>query len=123
MKSLEQDPRLPTWLNALFNRWPLCIDPATVSTLFTLAWDAQGLYVPEERSLFYNGYVFFRVTFPFGLWLHLKWKKESRFQCGLGWKLNGRLAVTFRYQSDAAAARGVLGPNYGQAGAWDRGTA
>lgn len=131
MKTLEYNWPY-AWANWLCNRWPLLVDTDSVRTLFTRAFDDEGLYRPGDRSLFYNGYIFLRITsslpwwllhFPTGFWLHLKWFPDSRFQCGFGWKLNGRFAILLRYQTDSAAAAGVHGPNVGQASAWARGTA
>lgn len=110
------------WRDKLLNAWPLLRDTDDIRTWFAWAWDAEGRYRPGDRSLFYNGYVMVRITNP-GIFLHLKWRRSSRFQAGFGWKLNGRFGLILRYQTDASAARGVSGPNVGQAGAWDRGTA
>jgi hypothetical protein len=123
MKTIEKDPRLPGWLNTVLNCWPFCIHEEATATIFTIAYDAEGLYRPENASLFYNGYFFIRIMFPFGIWVHIKPRANTRIQFGLGWKANGRMAITFRVQTDKEAATGVLGPNYGQATAWDRGAA
>jgi len=122
MKTIEQDKRLPGWLNWLLNQPPFCVDTDTLKSV-ALAWDAEGLYMPGNRSLFYNGFVMVRLIFPFGVWLHVKPARDRRLQLGLGWKLNGRLGLTLRWQTDQSAAAGVQGPNYGQASAWGRGTA
>jgi hypothetical protein len=110
-------------VNKLLNAWPLLIDTDSVRTLLCLAWDEQGVYSPGDVSLFYNGFVMVRVTLPFGVWLHLKPMRNLRFQCGGGWALNGRVKLTFRFQTDESAAAGVSGRNFGQAGGWARGTA
>jgi hypothetical protein len=123
VKTLEIDARLPLWLNGILNRWPLCIHRDAVATIFTIAYDAEGWYRPENQSLFYNGRVFIRITFPFGVWIHIKPRINLRLQCGLGYALNGRIKATFRKQTDESAAAGVSGPNVGQASAWRRGTA
>jgi hypothetical protein len=122
VRTIEQDKRLPAWLNWLLNHWPLCLDMDGIRTV-AVAWDADGVYMPGARSLFYNGFVMVRLVFPFGVWLHVKPARDHRLQMGLGWKLNGRFGVTLRWQTDASAAAGVSGPNYGQASAWARGTA
>jgi len=124
MRTLENDARLPDWVNALLNRWPLCIHKDAVATIFTIACDAEGWYRPENVSLFYNGYFFLRIIWPFGVWLHVKPRIDARCQLGLGWKLNGRFGFTCRlWQTDEAAAAGVQGQNFGQARWWNRGTA
>jgi hypothetical protein len=111
------------WRDKLLNAWPLCLDALSVDSLFSFAWDVQGRYYPEDYSLFYNGYFFVRLTWPFGIWLHLKPRPDLRFQCGIGWKLNGRFALLLRAQSDQSATAGTHGPNTGQARGWERGTA
>ena len=123
MKSLETDPRLPAWLNALLNKAPFCIDMDSVRTIFAWAWDEQGYYTPGDASMFYNGYVMVRLCTPFCIALHVKPRKNLRVQFIFGWKLNGRFAITLRRQTDEQAAAGVLGPNLGQARGWERGTA
>ena len=114
------------WLDRMLNRWPLCLHVESIKTLLAVSLFSTpgwGIHREGTRSLFYNGVLFVRVTLPFGVWLHVKPVSWGRFQCGLGWKLNGRAAILFRFQSDTAAARGVSGPNEGQASAWERGTA
>jgi len=124
MKTIENDARLPDWLNAVLNSWPLCLDTDSIDTLFAVAWDEDGIYQPGSQSLFYNGYFFLRITWPGGIFLHIKLSADRRYQFGLGYKLNGRFGVTWRWgQTDAAAAVGVQGPNTGQATGWTRGTA
>ena len=123
MKTLETNHG-GNWLDRLLNAWPWCLDADSIRTA-AIAWDAEGVYFPASRSLFYNGYVFFRLTFPFGAWLHIKPVRSARFQCGAGWKVNGRFGLTLRWQTDAKAAQGAHenAPNLGQASAWARGTA
>lgn len=111
------------WRDKVLNAWPLCIHTDAVATLLAAAWDSQGIYRPESRSLFYNGAIMVRLTLPFGIWLHIKPVAAGRFQCGIGWKLNGRFGLLLRWQTDKSAATGAHGPNVGQASAWDRGTA
>src|SRR3990167_31613 len=76
------------WLDRLLNSWPVLLDNDSIGTV-AAAWDAQGVHAPEASSLFYNGYVFPRLTFPFGSGLHVKPVRNAPFQCGGGWKLNG----------------------------------
>jgi hypothetical protein len=124
MKTLETDALLPEWLNGVLNRWPLCIHKDAVATIFTIAYDAEGWYRPENKSQFYNGYFFVRITWPGGIWIHVKPRIDSRYQVGIGFKNNGRFGIPIRLgQTDAAAAAGVQGPNTGQAAGWERGTA
>ena len=72
-------------------------------------------------ALFYNALFFVRVT-TIGLFFHMRLSETNLFQCGIGWKLNGRFAILFRIQSDASSAAGVTGPNYNQATGFDYGT-
>jgi hypothetical protein len=107
----------------VLNAWPCCLHTDAVATVFAIAWDAQGIYRPGPVSLYANGGLMLRVTFPFGLWLHIKPWRDRRVQLGAGWKLNGRLGLIARAQTDAAAAAGTHGPNVDQASAWERGSA
>lgn len=150
MKTLENNHG-GNWVDRLLNAWPFCLDPAYTPSIFAIAWDADGIYLPGSRSLFYNGAVMLRLTFPFGIWIHLKPVRDRRLQAGLGWKLNGRIALNpfalpviaalwltvgwswwwlallpfYRVQTDASAAAGAHenAPNLGQASGRARGTA
>lgn len=122
MKTLETNHG-GNLVDRVLNSWPFCLHTDAIATVFTRAWDDEGGYRPENRSLFYNGHFFVRFTFPFGVWLHWKPYQDLRFQTGLGWKLNGRFGGIFRFQTDKEAAAGTHGPNLGQATAWNRGTA
>ena len=123
MKTIENNHG-GNWLDRLLNSWPFCLDVNAIDTVFAVARDVDGWYFPEDYSLFYNGYFFIRITWPFGVWLHVKFKVDRRSQFGIGWKLNGRIGITFRpWQSDESAAAGTHGPNVGQARGWARGTA
>ena len=123
MKTLETNHG-GNWFDRLLNSWPLCLDADSIRTV-AIAWDEEGICLPDRRSLFNNGYVSLRLTWPFGAWLHVKPVRNARFQAGAGWKLNGRFGLTFRWQTDAKAAAGAHdnAPNHGQASAWARGTA
>jgi hypothetical protein len=110
------------WRDKLLNSFPLLLDTDYIGTL-AFAWDAEGPYAPEDYSLFYNGFFMVRLNFPFGIFLHIKPVRGSRFQMGVGWKLNGRFGLILRWQTDTSAAAGTHGPNVGQASAWSRGTA
>lgn len=82
--------------------------------------------VTGNVSLFYNAVFFLRLSLPFGLFWSIRWSssktKKALWQAGIGWKLNGRLAVLFRFQSDASSAAGVTGANFGQSGGFEYGT-
>jgi hypothetical protein len=72
-------------------------------------------------SLFYNAPIFIRVMWPF-VGIMIRWSgsstKRAYFQCGIGWKLNGRFAPIFRFQSDPSAAIGMDAPNPDQGFGW-----
>lgn len=103
--------------------------------------------ITDDNSLFYNAVFFARYTTTpflmiaqgltiiytdvvwgllFGLFFSVRWSsatdKKALFQTGLGWKLNGRLGLLLRVQSDKTSAAGVTGPNLGQATGYTYGT-
>lgn len=119
MKTLEYHHG-GNWFDRLNNA--IAVDPDDMETV-AVAFDAEGVYLPEDYSLFYNGYLMARLTWPLGVFLHIKPVKSARLQLGFGWKLNGRFGLILRWQSDASAAKGTHGPNLGQAAGWERGTA
>jgi hypothetical protein len=79
-----------------------------------------------SQSLYYNGMFYFRLCLPFWIGLGLRWRGTGQgreyFQFGIGWKTNGQAGLNFRFQSDASAAVGTTGPNFGQAVGWAEGT-
>lgn len=131
MKITEvQHPGEPFWLYWLGNA--TAIDDKYVKSI-GIAWlfkeDGQWKFMPRitgQQSLFFNAVCFLRLSLPFGLFFSVRWSsssiKKALFQTGIGWKLNGRLAVLFRVQSDETSAAGVTGANYGQAQGFDYGT-
>lgn len=125
MKTIENDPRLPAWLNWLLNQPPLCIDADKCRTVFARCSDAQGMYAPDDSGSHYmNGVFFIRLMRPFGIFVGLKPVINGRtWQFGLGWKGNGRFTITARRQTFEQSEAGVLGPNLGHARGWDRGNA
>lgn len=114
------------------------ISPRWITSLLTIqyAWgdgkpDWTNLRISvfgtkHEQSLYYNGVLFFRVMLPFYIGLQIRWSgatdKRAFLQTHAGWKLNGRLALAFRVQSDATGERGMDFPNWGQAKGWQDGT-
>jgi hypothetical protein len=112
--------------------------------------DDRWCFMPRvtgDVSLFYNAVFFVRyATVPavffvqvlavlitgwwwlmlFGVFASVRWSASSTaralLQFGAGWKLNGRIAVLLRIQSDATSAAGSSGPNFGQATGFDFGT-
>lgn len=122
----DQHPGEPTWLWRLGNL--TAIDSDWVSSI-GIAWlfkeGDQWRFLPRitgNDSLFYNAVLFLRLSLPFGVFFGCRLSSNYLFQCGLGWKLNGRIALLFRVQTDESAAKGVSGPNFGQARGFDYGT-
>lgn len=124
--TIEGDPE------ALLNKWPFLIRKSSIST-FAVAWlfKEGGKWVFKPRvcgsvSLFYNAVFFLRINWPIGIFVGLRWSASTDgaalFQRGIGYKLNGRLCFITRIQSDESAAKGVSGPNLGQATGFDFGT-
>lgn len=77
----------------------------------------------DDTSLYHNGAFFMRIAFPFFIGFMIRWggsdpSKREYLQTHVGWKLNGRLAIAFRIQSDKSAAAGMDFPNPGQAWGW-----
>lgn len=116
----------------LLNQWPLLIDTDSVRSL-GVAWlfkeGGRWCFLPRitgDVSLFYNAVFFLRLSVPFGAFASLRWSASSTaralLQLGAGWKLNGRIALLLRIQSDATSAAGASGPNYGQATGFNYGT-
>lgn len=132
MKTLEYHHG-NNWLDKLLNAWPFCIHTDSVKPVLEIEWGANpnGPATPmwnnlkvrtgkdcQTDSLFRNGVVYLRLLAPFGIFWSVRWaafKRRSFLQSGIGWKLNGRAAALFRVQGDESAAKGVHGPNYGQA--------
>ena len=125
MKTLEYNHG--NWLDNLLNSWPLCLDMASIKPLVRAGvcrtdglWHAWAT-TNAGSSLFYNGVFFIRIMLPFWIGIQIRPTTEYYSQVGFGWKLNGRLGVIFRVQSDKSAAAGTHGPNYGHANGWECG--
>jgi hypothetical protein len=103
-------------------------DPSDDLVVTRRWWGARVSFGGDAtRSLYYNGALFVRFNFPFGIFVGIRWsgKDTSRkefLHLGFGHKLNGDFAATFRIQSDDSAAGGTYGPNVGQAKGWEGGT-
>ena len=83
--------------------------------LYSGAFDVVRTWYKDPPSLFMNGMVFVQVRLPFWVGFGIRFHPRYFFQCGLGWKGNGRLALLLRIQTDESAATGMDGSNYGQA--------
>lgn len=132
MKTLEYHNN-GNWIDNLLNSWPLCLDTDSIKPVLEIEYgankstptkpDFKNLIIRTGNrcttdSLFRNGLIYLRLTRPFGIFIHLRWCAFCRrafLQTGFGWKLNGRIAVLLRIQSDQSAADGVHGHNFGQA--------
>jgi hypothetical protein len=75
----------------------------------------------DPPSLFMNGVLFLQLRLPFWIGIQIRPFTKKYFQCGAGWKGNGRLAVLLRFQTDESSAAGMDGPNFGQATFMDDG--
>lgn len=123
MKITEsQHPGEPFWLYWLGNA--TAIDDTYVKSI-AVAWlfkeGGKWVFMPRitgQQSLFFNAVFFLRFSLPFGVFFSFRWSassvKKALLQTGIGWKLNGRLAVLLRIQSDISSAKGVTGPNVNQ---------
>ena len=121
------EPWLSYWLGNLTAIDRDLIQSFGIAWLFKdPAWDFKPLSTGND-SLFYNAVFFFRMAFigfiPAGLFFIVRWaaigpviggKPRSFLQAGIGYKLNGRLAVLLRIQNDVSSASGVTGANTGQ---------
>ena len=123
MKITEsQHPGEPFWLYWMGNA--TAIDDKYIKSI-GIAWlfkeGGKWKFVPRvtgQQSLFFNAVFFLRLSLPFGVFFSFRWSassvKKALLQTGIGWKLNGRLAVLLRIQSDISSAKGVTGPNVNQ---------
>lgn len=116
----------------LLNKWPCLLDTDSIKSI-GIAWlfKENGVWsflprITGEKSLFYNAVFFLRLNWPLGIFASVRWSSSTTeralFQTGIGWKLNGRITVTLRVQSDATSAAGSAGQNYGQAQGFEFGT-
>ena len=106
------------------------LSPDTIKPLLSVQWgwdkDWRNYRIAtghdRTESLYYNGMFFCRFMFPFFVGFMVRWSgatdKRAFLQTHIGWKLNGRLAVAFRVQSDTSGERGMDFPNPGQARGW-----
>jgi len=126
----EIDPRIPGWLNTILN-WPPFLLPMNIILpllMFTSGYISAetGKWVwfdltQQNPQMFRNGIFCIRFMFPFCFCLQIRWSataSPSYFQMILGWKLNGRFALTARFEDDGSAARGELTPNTDQSSGW-----
>ena len=142
----ERHPNEP-WLLWKIGNWT-AIDSDLIGSI-GIAWlfKENGIWcfmprITGNQSLFYNAVFFVRYTVSplqwlqlaliilfqhwwpllFGIFIGLRVVRRQIFQTGFGYKLNGRLGLLFRLQSDVSAAAGTTGPNTGQATGFNYGT-
>lgn len=126
------------WLKNLKDK--MSIDPRHVVPLVCFQWgcsekgdkpDLTSAWIEwgrsdKDYSLYHNGLFFLRLTWPLGFFWGLRWTgkpvKRQYLQTGIGYKLNGQWAFTFRFQNDKSAAEGTWGPNVGQSSRWQCGS-
>jgi hypothetical protein len=130
---VENDPRLPNWLNTLLN-WPPFLLPTYVIApviMFTSGYISAETgkwvwidFTNQYPQMFRNGMFCIRFMLPFCICLQVRWSADaspSYFQTIIGWKLNGRFGLSFRFEDDPSAAAGVLQVNTDQASGWNEG--
>lgn len=114
----------------------LAISPSRIVRVFALQWGYGTVDRPNifnarvgrggDQSLYMNGLLFIRIMLPFFIGIQIRWggatTRRAYLQTHFGWKLNGEFGVAFRIQSDASAATGTTGHNYGQAQGYADGT-
>lgn len=128
------------WLDKLLNSFPFLLDDTWIKPVAEFAWGGNPNAFDRPLwsrvvlrffggcttdSMYHNNVVYIRALFPLAVFCMIRWSGSTTnrafIQFGMGWKLNGRFAITFRIQSDASAAAGYWGPNYGQAPGWHEG--
>jgi hypothetical protein len=132
MRHEEFDKRFPAWLNDFLNKWPWCLDEDSIKS-FAIVWgfkrEGKWVWIPErapnDGAQFYNGIACLRLNWPIGIFFQVRWSgsttRKSLLQCGIGWKVIGRIGLVLRVQSDESSAVGYNTPNTGQAQGWDYG--
>ena len=110
------------WYDKLLNSWPFLIDDTSVKSL-GIAWgfkeNDKWNFIPRltgNAHQFFNAVFFIRFTFPFGLFMQIRWSDKPTgkqfIQLGLGYKNTGRIAVLCRIQSPP----GIIATNSHNAG-------
>lgn len=86
------------------------------------AFDVFRIWYKDPPALYMNGFFFLQLRLPFWIGIQIRPFTQRYFQCGIGWKGNGRLAILCRIQTDESAAAGMDGVNVGQASFMNDGT-
>ncbi len=115
------------WIDSIGDK--TAIDPSKIKPLLSIAITKPIHYNighgDQDSSLYWNAPFFFRIMLPFYIGFMVRWSGctdcRAFLQTGIGWKLNGRLALTLRIQSDTSGESGMDFPNPGQAKGWEYG--
>ena len=137
MKHLEH---FNHWYDRILNSFPFLLDDSSIKTIGIawifkepVWWELPPAHyvnwwhviprITGNDAQFYNAQFFIRIGFPFAIFFHMRLSSTRLFQCGIGWKQTGRIAILFRFQTDASAAVGYHEglPNTGQATGWNFG--
>ena len=109
MKNLEIFGK---WSDKLLNSFPFCLDDIYIKTV-GIAWlftvDGKWCFIPKivpSNWQYANACIFVRIGFPFAFFMQLRASPTHLWQGGIGWKQSGRIAIHFRFQTDASSAIG-----------------
>lgn len=100
------------WYDKLLNSWPFLLDDTAIQSqglAIGFIEDGQWHFKPRvtgNAHQYFNALLFIRLTWPVGLFLHIRLSKNRLLQCGIGYKLTGRFAIHCRLQSDESSAKG-----------------
>jgi hypothetical protein len=129
MKHPETFSTNPNWYTKLTNSFPLMLDDKYILSN-GIAWlfkeNNKWVFIPRltgNAHQYFNAVLFIRLALPPSIFLQIRFTSNRLFQFGIGWKLSGRFAVHFRFQTDASAAAGyhVGLPNTDQASGFNYG--
>lgn len=121
MRTYEDRHPGEPWLQWKIGNWTAIPVEWVRSIGFAWGFKRQGVWdlkpvITGNDSLYFNAILFLRLSLPIGIQVGIRWSesttKPALWQGGFGWKLNGRLALTFRVQSDTSAHEGTYSPNY-----------
>ena len=109
MKNLEIFGK---WSDKLLNSFPFCLDDIYIKTV-GIAWlftvDGKWGFIPKivpSNWQYANACIFVRIGFPFAFFMQLRASPTHLWQGGIGWKQSGRIAIHFRFQTDASSTLG-----------------
>ena len=135
--TIENDPNLKPWVNTVLNSPPLCLPIEWCTTLILASFGYKEQVHPDNpwryiftriqfggKDLFWNSIFSISYGFPFCLAIMFRWRATgdpSYWQFVIGWKPNGRFALTCRFEDDASSAAGMNAPNPGQVQGWEGG--